>query len=72
MHLQVLLKLAQASPGAVLAALDSLIEPLDKTVLKKLPAAAASASASSSASSGADSAAAGGEAPPRIPRPTHC
>ena len=57
---QVLLKLAQASPGAVVAALDSLIDPLDKTVMKKPPVAAPSSSSSSSAGA-ADSAASGPE-----------
>ena len=55
---QVLLKLAQASPGAVVAALDSLIDPLDKTVMKKPPVAAPSSSSSAGA---ADSAASGPE-----------
>ncbi len=56
---QVLLKLAQASPGAVVAALDSLIDPLDKTVMKKPPVAAPSSSSSSAGA--ADSAASGPE-----------
>ena len=55
---QVLLKLAQASPGALVAALDSLIDPLDKTVMKKPPVAAPSSSSSAGA---ADSAASGPE-----------